>query len=61
MAAQFNEGQTVRLITPVIQGDVEDVQFSKANGELEYLVSFVDEEGEAQTRWFPESKLEAVE
>lgn len=59
--ALFKEGQTVRLKVPVIEGEVADVQFNKGAGELEYLVPYVDENGEEQSRWFTESALEAVE
>lgn len=56
----FEEGQGVRLRAPVIEGQVTDIQFNKGTKELEYLVTYTDGDGEAQTRWFTESDLEAV-
>lgn len=58
--ASFNDGDRVRLKVPVIEGGVNDVRFNKDERELEYLVSYTDEAGEENERWFPESKLEAA-
>lgn len=56
----FKEGDTVRQIAPVISGVVQDIQFNKGTSELEYLFEYTDGEGNAQSRWFTESQLEAV-
>lgn len=56
----MKEGQQVRLKQPVIEGAIEDIRFNKGTEELEYLVTYVDGEGETQTRWFTESVLEAL-
>lgn len=56
----FKEGQQVRLVAPVIQGSIEDIRFNKGTEELEYLVTYTDADGEAQTRWFTESSLEVI-
>ncbi len=58
--AAFKEGDKVRLRAPVIEGGVADIQFNKGAGELEYLVTYSDSNGEEQTRWFVESDLETV-
>ena len=55
----MNEGQTVRLKQPVIQGDIKDTRFNKEVRQLEHLVEY-GEDGETHTRWFLESQLEAV-
>lgn len=57
----FKEGDIVRQVSPKIEGPVEDIQYNKGSGELEYKVSYTDGNGEAQTRWFNESDLTAVE
>lgn len=57
----FKEGQKVRQIAPVIEGDISDIQYNKGTAELEYLVTYTDGAGEVQTRWFTESELQAVE
>lgn len=54
------EGSTVRLKAPAPQGEVQDVRLNKAEGQLEYLVDWVDDEGDNQQRWFLESQLEVV-
>lgn len=53
-------GQQARLVQPVIQGEVTDTRFNKDAKELEHLVTWTDEDGQPQERWFLASKLEAV-
>ena len=57
----FNEGDRVRLKTPVIEGPVSDIAYDKASKSLGYMVTYTDEAGEEQSRWFPEEQLELVE
>jgi hypothetical protein len=53
-------GTTVRLIQPVIEGQVKERRINPATDELELLVEFTD--GEATTqRWFDADQLQAVE
>lgn len=52
-------GQQVKLVQPVIQGEIVDIQYVKENRSLEMLVEF-QEDGETQQRWFTEAQLEAV-
>ncbi len=55
-------GSQARLIQPVIQGEITDIRFNIAAGEIEYLVAPPADEDEApQSRWFLESQLEDVE
>lgn len=54
-------GNQVRLIQPVVSGEVIDTEYDKDAKELRHLVQWTDEDGEQQTRWFVESQLETVE
>ncbi|MEY8688454.1 MAG: hypothetical protein AB9M53_01060 [Leptothrix sp. (in: b-proteobacteria)] len=56
----LSEGQTARLIQPVIEGPILDTRYNKDAGELEHLVTFTDADGEEASRWFLASKLEAA-
>ena len=53
-------GNTVRLIQPVIQGEIVDTTFDKGVGKLQHLVAWTDETGERQQRWFSEEQLEVA-
>lgn len=57
MAASFKLGQKVQLIVSVPQGSVEQLTVNQ-EGEIQYLVSYMDKDGEQQSRWFLESELE---
>lgn len=54
-------GNQVRLIQPVIAGEIKDTEYDKDAKQLRHLVEWQDNEGETQTRWFTESDLEVVE
>lgn len=55
----MKQGTTVRLIQPIIQGEVKARRINKQTDELELLVEYKD--GEAMTqRWFDADLLEAV-
>lgn len=56
----MEQGQQVRLIQPVLQGEIIDTRYNKDAKELEHLVAYPDAEGETQERWFLESQLEGV-
>lgn len=56
----MEEGQQVRLIQPVIQGQITDTRYNKDAKQLEHLVAYTDAQGETHERWFLESELEAV-
>lgn len=51
-------GDPVRLIQPVIEGPVVDIEYDKINGGFKYLVQYVDQKGNVQARWFDEVELE---
>lgn len=54
-------GNTVRLVQPVIQGEILDTQYNKSDKCLEHLVAWAGGDGEVQQRWFNEASLEVVE
>jgi len=54
----FNTGDVVRLIQPVIQGEVIDTEYDRDSGGLRHLVRYADAEGSMQQRWFLETQLE---
>jgi uncharacterized protein YodC (DUF2158 family) len=56
MATKFKVGQQVRLQSVQPQGPVQKMRLSE-EGEIEYLISWVDAEGAEQSRWFAEAVL----
>lgn len=59
MASIFTKNQTVRLKAPLIEGPVTNFRMND-EGEIMCFVSWTDENGNTQQRWFKESDLEAV-
>ena len=59
MATTFTKGQTVRLKAVNPQGPVEAMRMEE-DGTVFYRISWVDAAGNAQSRWFAESELEAA-
>lgn len=57
----FEAGRQVRLVQPVIQGEIIDTEYDKSHKELKHLIEWRDADGERQQRWFLESELELVE
>ena len=55
----FKKGDNVRLKSVVPQGPVTKLSMDD-DGNVSYLLEWVDEAGEAQQRWFAEDQLEAV-
>jgi hypothetical protein len=60
MATKFVKNQVVRLNSVVPQGPIQALRMTE-DGEFFYLMEWVDDDGETQQRWFPESTLVAVE
>lgn len=56
MAATFPIGTIVKVNIEAPQGAVEKIRFNDA-GDVEYLFSWVDIDGNPQNRWFIESAL----
>jgi len=59
MASTFKKGDVVRLIAVVPQGPVQSIRMSD-EGVVSYLVSWDDELGNTQQRWFEEDQLMSV-
>ena len=60
MATKFTKGEEVRVIAVTPAGPVEAFRMDEDTGEVYYRISWVDVDGVSQTRWFPESELEAA-
>jgi len=54
-------GTQVRLVQPVIQGSVADVQWNKEVESLEALVNYTGADGQPHSRWFLVTQLEEVQ
>jgi len=59
MATTFIKDQTVRLKVMVPQGPIDALRMDE-DGTVFYRVSWVDADGNTQSRWFAENELEAV-
>jgi len=53
-------GQQVRLVQPVIQGEVKARRINEGTDEIEVLVEFKESGGTVVTRWFDEAQVEEV-
>lgn len=58
MPITFKKGDTVRQVVPVVEGKVENLAI--VDGEVQFLVSYVDKDGETSSRYFKEDELTAV-
>ena len=56
MATKFIKGQEVTVNVVVPKGPVEALRMDE-DGNFFYKISWVDAEGETQTRWFAEEDL----
>ena len=56
MAATFKIGQEVRLNATLPEGQVEQLAVDQ-EGNIMYLVSYMDSKGEQHSRWFNEDSL----
>jgi uncharacterized protein YodC (DUF2158 family) len=61
MAAKFVIGEEVKVVPAPVDpsGPVEALQMD-ASGNISYLISWTDENGIVQQRWFAEDQLAAV-
>lgn len=55
----FKKGDIVRLQAVIPEGPVMALRMSE-EGEISYLVEWVDAEGETQQRWFSQDQLTAA-
>ena len=56
--AMFKKGETVVLKGVIPQGPVESMRMDE-DGNVQYLISWIDVDGISQTRWFDEDQLVA--
>lgn len=54
-------GTTVRLIQPVIEGEVKERRINPATDEIELLVEWPAADGQPVQRWFAAEQLEEVQ
>jgi uncharacterized protein YodC (DUF2158 family) len=59
MAASFKIGQAVKVIVSAPQGTISALTVNQS-GDIQYLLSWVDNEGQTQERWFDENTLVEV-
>jgi len=59
MAANFRPGSQVKLNIAQPQGEVQQLSVSQ-EGDIQYLVEYVDAAGDTQQRWFTEAELAGV-
>ena len=59
MATMFKKGDNVKLVAVVPEGPVEALRMDE-DGNFSYLVSWIDANGVAQSRWFDEAQLTAA-
>jgi hypothetical protein len=57
--ATFKKGDTVKLIAVVPQGPVEALRMDE-DGNVQYLISWTDLNGNDHSRWFDEAQLASV-
>jgi hypothetical protein len=60
MATTFKKGDTVKLNVTVPQGPIDSLRMDE-DGNVQYLVSWTDDDGNEQSRWFDEAQLTAAE
>ena len=57
----MKKGKKVRLIQPVIEGEVVSTRYNEEKEGLEHLVEWTGSDGEVHQRWFAESDLEEAQ
>lgn len=60
MAVKFPKDSQVSVRAVIPAGPVEAFRMDENTGEVYYRISWTDVDGSSQTRWFPESELEAA-
>jgi hypothetical protein len=59
MATKFTKNQQVKLIGTVPEGPVQKLRMTE-DGDVEYLVTWTDIDGNSHERWFSEEQLTSV-
>jgi hypothetical protein len=60
MASTYKKGQVLRVKAVAPEGPVESIHMTD-EGDIEYLISWVDADGEPHSRWFTEALVELVQ
>jgi uncharacterized protein YodC (DUF2158 family) len=60
MSTEFKKGDVVRLKAVIPQGPVEKLRMDD-DGNVFYLISWIDAAGASQSRWFREDELKLAE
>ena len=58
MALKYKTGDSVAVVQPVIQGEVAGA--SIIDDSVQYIVNYVDADGESQSRFFTEEQLTPI-
>ena len=56
----MKKGTKVKLIQPVVEGEVVKVKYDEDTDSKEMCVEFMDKDNNVQAVWFDESQLEEV-
>lgn len=59
MATKFKKGDLAKVVAVVPQGPVEALRMDD-DGNVSYLISWIDVNGATQSRWFAEEELAKV-
>lgn len=57
--ANFKKGDTVKVVAVIPQGPVESMRMDE-DGNVQYLISWTDANGNEHSRWFDEAQLTAA-
>jgi hypothetical protein len=57
--ANFKKGDTVKVVAIIPQGPVESMRMDE-DGNVQYLISWTDANGNEHSRWFDEAQLTAA-
>ena len=57
--ANFKKGDTVKVVAVIPQGPVESMRMDE-DGNVQYLISWTDTNGNEHSRWFDEAQLTAA-
>lgn len=60
MATKFKKGEAVKLNVAVPQGSVDALRMDE-DGNVQYMMTWTDADGQVQSRWFDEDQLAAAE
>ena len=56
----MKKGESVRVIQPVLEGEILRIVWNEQQDEKKYLVALIDANGKSRERWLNERQVEAV-